>query len=189
MAEHNELTIDIRTSGDAATVHCGGRLTVTSSSQLRVQAKRLLPQTRSVTLDLTNITLMDSVGLGTIAALYASVRTAGGELQVVNISPRIREYPRSATTVMSTQIGPTLRDYLNPLSAELEKRGLRGPLLIMQGSGGSVSAHEAPAYAITTIGSVLTGGVIGARTCAFTPDSSRSSAYSSGFCCATMATS
>lgn len=80
------------------------------------------------------------------------------------ISPRIREYPRSATTVMSTQIGPTLRDYLNPLSEELAERGLKGPLLVMQGSGGSVSAHEAPAYAITTIGSVLTGGVIGART-------------------------
>jgi len=80
------------------------------------------------------------------------------------ISPRIREYPRSATTVMSTQIGPTLRDYLNPLSAQLAERGLTGPLLVMQGSGGSVSAHEAPAYAITTIGSVLTGGVIGART-------------------------
>lgn len=80
------------------------------------------------------------------------------------ISPRIREYPRSATTVMSTQIGPTLRDYLNPLSAALEERGLTGPLLVMQGSGGAVSAHEAPAYAITTIGSVLTGGVIGART-------------------------
>jgi N-methylhydantoinase A len=80
------------------------------------------------------------------------------------ISPRIREYPRSATTVMSTQIGPTLRDYLNPLAEQLAQRGLKGPLLIMQGSGGSVSAHEAPAYAITTIGSVLTGGVIGART-------------------------
>ncbi|MFC7661430.1 hydantoinase/oxoprolinase family protein [Pseudonocardia benzenivorans] len=33
----------------------------------------------------------------------------------------------------------------------------------MQGSGGTVSAQEAPANAITTIGSVLTGGVIGAR--------------------------
>jgi len=91
MAEHNELTIDVRTSGSAATVHCGGRLTITSSSQLRVEVKRLLPQTRTVTLDLTDITLMDSVGLGTIAALYASARTAGCELQVVNISPRIRE--------------------------------------------------------------------------------------------------
>lgn len=80
------------------------------------------------------------------------------------ITPRIREYPRNATTVMSTQIGPTLRGYLDPLSEELAGRGLRGPLLVMQGSGGCVSAHEAPAYAITTIGSVLTGGVIGART-------------------------
>ncbi|MFC7661429.1 hydantoinase/oxoprolinase N-terminal domain-containing protein [Pseudonocardia benzenivorans] len=32
------------------------------------------------------------------------------------ISPRIREYPRNVTTLMSTQIGPTLRDYLEPLS-------------------------------------------------------------------------
>lgn len=80
------------------------------------------------------------------------------------ISPRIREYARSATTVMSTQIGPTLRDYLSPLSDQLAERGLKGPLLVMQGSGGSVSAQQAPAFAITTIGSVLTGGVIGART-------------------------
>lgn len=79
------------------------------------------------------------------------------------VSPRIREYPRSATTVMSAQIGPTLRNYLEPLLADLTSRGLRGKLLVMQGSGGTVSAEEAPAYGITTIGSVLTGGVIGAR--------------------------
>ena len=91
LAQHNELTIDVRTSGGAATVHCGGRLTITSASQLRIDVKRLLPQTSVVIIDLTNITLMDSVGLGTIAALYASARTAGCELQVVNISPRIRE--------------------------------------------------------------------------------------------------
>ena len=79
------------------------------------------------------------------------------------ISPRIREYPRSATTVMSAQIGPTLRNYLEPLVADLKERGLSGKLLVMQGSGGTVSAEEAPAYGITTIGSVLTGGVIGSR--------------------------
>lgn len=77
------------------------------------------------------------------------------------ISPRIREYARSATTIMSTQVGPTLRDYLRPLSADLSDRGLKGPLLVMQGAGGAVSAEEAPKNAITTIGSVLTGGVIG----------------------------
>lgn len=79
------------------------------------------------------------------------------------ITPRIREYPRSVTTVMSAQIGPTLRNYLEPLVADLKERGLKGKLLVMQGSGGTVSADEAPKYGITTIGSVLTGGVIGAR--------------------------
>ncbi|MER5915258.1 hydantoinase/oxoprolinase family protein [Streptomyces sp. NPDC001982] len=79
------------------------------------------------------------------------------------LSPRIREYPRSVTTLMNAQIGPILRDYLEPLIAELQARRLRGPVLVMQGSGGTVAAKESPRQAITTIGSVLTGGVTGAR--------------------------
>jgi len=35
--------------------------------------------------------MMDSMGLGTIAALYASSRNAGRDMHVVNIGPRIRE--------------------------------------------------------------------------------------------------
>lgn len=78
------------------------------------------------------------------------------------VSPRIREYARHATTIMSTQIGPGLRDYLNNLEAGLRSEGLVGPLLVMQSSGGAITAAEAPATAISTVGSVLTGGVVGA---------------------------
>ena len=78
-----------------------------------------------------------------------------------DVSPRIREYARSATTIMNTQVGPRLRDYLTPLEAELRSRGFAGSLLVMQGSGGCVDSSAAPARAITTIGSVLTGGVVG----------------------------
>ena len=77
------------------------------------------------------------------------------------VIPRIREYSRAATTIMSAQVGPILRDYLRPLTAELTTLGFNGSLLVMQGTGGSITAHEAPSYAVTTIGSVLTGGVIG----------------------------
>lgn len=77
------------------------------------------------------------------------------------VSPRIREYPRSVTTIMNTQVGPRLGAYLEPLEARLRERGFTGQLLVMQGSGGCVSAADAPAHAITTIGSVLTGGVVG----------------------------
>jgi N-methylhydantoinase A len=77
------------------------------------------------------------------------------------VSPRIREFARNATTIMSTQIGPGLRDYLGALETELRARELAGPLLVMQSNGGAVAAKAAPATAISTVGSVLTGGVIG----------------------------
>ncbi len=77
------------------------------------------------------------------------------------VSPRIREFARNATTIMSTQIGPGLRDYLTTLEDTLRANRLSGPLLVMQSNGGAIAAKEAPAAAISTVGSVLTGGVIG----------------------------
>ncbi len=77
------------------------------------------------------------------------------------ISPRIREFARSATTIVNTQIAPRLRGYLIPLENELRNRGFEGALLVMQGSGGCVKAREAPRHAVSTLGSVLTGGIVG----------------------------
>jgi N-methylhydantoinase A len=77
------------------------------------------------------------------------------------VSPRIREFARNATTIMSTQVGPGLRDYLSTLEDALRQRKLAGPLLVMQSNGGAIAAAEAPAAAISTVGSVLTGGVVG----------------------------
>ena len=91
MPDQNELTLDIEVLADAAIVRCAGKLTVTSASRFHHEVKRLLSQARDVTIDLTGLTMMDSLGLGTIASLYASARNAGRELHVVNIGPRIRE--------------------------------------------------------------------------------------------------
>lgn len=77
------------------------------------------------------------------------------------VSPRIREFARHSTTIMSTQIGPGLALYLAELEGKLRDRGLAGSLLVMQSSGGSIAAGAAAASAITTIGGVLTGGVVG----------------------------
>lgn len=77
------------------------------------------------------------------------------------LNPRIREYSRSVTTIMSTQVAPRLRAYLDPLSEQLAELGFAGSLLLMQGSGGAVTAADAPNQAITTVGSVLTGGIVG----------------------------
>src|ERR1700744_4154596 len=74
------------------------------------------------------------------------------------VSPRIREFARNATTIMSTQIGPGLRDYLTTLEDTLRASRLSGPLLVMQSNGGAVAAAEGPATAISPIGPVATRG-------------------------------
>ena len=54
------------------------------------------------------------------------------------VSPRIREFSRNATTIMSTQIGPGLRDYLTALEDTLRENRLAGPLLVIQSNGGAI---------------------------------------------------
>ena len=78
------------------------------------------------------------------------------------VSPRIREFARNATTIMSTQIGPGLRDYLGALEAELrEPRDSPARCWSCRATAARSPPREAPATAISTVGSVLTGGVVG----------------------------
>jgi anti-anti-sigma factor len=91
LPDHKELSLNVEEMPGTSIVRCHGRLTLSSASALRYEVKRLLPHTRDIIIDMTDVTMMDSVGLGTIASLYASARTAGGELHMVNIAPRIRE--------------------------------------------------------------------------------------------------
>ena len=45
---------------------------------------------KRVILDLSGITQMDSMGLGSIVSLYVSARSSGGRLELVNLGPKIR---------------------------------------------------------------------------------------------------
>ena len=76
---------------DATVVRCTGRLTMETSPLLKAQVKPLLLAKRRVILDLTDLSEMDSAGLGVLVGLYISAKNAGGELRLVNLTPRIRQ--------------------------------------------------------------------------------------------------
>lgn len=76
---------------ETTVVCCRGELTSSNSVLLKTYVKGALPDTKRVILDLTNLSRMDSSGLGTIVALYISAKSAGRTLEVVNLSPRLRE--------------------------------------------------------------------------------------------------
>jgi len=85
------LSLRTYVEGDATIVHCTGKLTAGVTGILRDEVKRLIPQSKKIVLDLTELTQMDSMGLGTIMGLYVSAKTSGSSLILINLSQRVRE--------------------------------------------------------------------------------------------------
>jgi anti-sigma B factor antagonist len=86
-------TLSLRTyvEGDATIVRCTGKLTAGLTGILRDEVKRVIPQSKKIVLDLTDLTQMDSMGLGTIMGLYVSAKSSGSTLILINLSQRVRE--------------------------------------------------------------------------------------------------
>jgi anti-sigma B factor antagonist len=85
------LILRIDTQAGATVVHCSGRLMSADAGTLHDAVKSLLPDTKHIILDLTDLTQMDSFGLGTVVGLYVSARAAGCRLELINLSKRVRE--------------------------------------------------------------------------------------------------
>jgi anti-sigma B factor antagonist len=85
------LSLHTFVDGDATVVQCTGKLTAGLTGILRDEVKRLLPHSKKIVLDLTLLTQMDSLGLGTIVGLYVSAKASGCPLVLINLSPRVRQ--------------------------------------------------------------------------------------------------
>ena len=85
------LTLAVSTEDDATIVKCTGRLTSGLTDILSVEVKKLIPSSKRIVLDLTDLTYMDSMGLGTVIRLYVSAKAAGTSLELINLSRRVRE--------------------------------------------------------------------------------------------------
>jgi anti-anti-sigma factor len=94
------LTLVTSTEADASIVRCTGKLVTGSTGILQAEVRSLIPHAKRIVLDLTDLGYMDSSGLGSIIGLYVSVKSAGGQLEVINLSARVRQL-FSITNVLS----------------------------------------------------------------------------------------
>ena len=85
------LTVEIDRAPGEALVRLTGRLVAGVTDVLYREVKGLIPETKRIILDLTDLTHMDSMGLGTLVRLYVSARAAGCDLELVNLGKRIRQ--------------------------------------------------------------------------------------------------
>ncbi len=89
--ENTGFTVRNEFTSVGTSVHCRGRLTSNTTEELKVAVKPLIVPGGRIVLDLSDVTFMDSMGLGAIAGLWVSSKNARCELVLINLSPRIRD--------------------------------------------------------------------------------------------------
>ncbi|HXT27381.1 MAG TPA: STAS domain-containing protein [Candidatus Eisenbacteria bacterium] len=78
-------------SGDCTVVECFGRLTSENVPLLKDTMREACSTKGRIVLDLKEVPMMDSSGLGAVVTLHVSARTRGCRLEVVNASKQILE--------------------------------------------------------------------------------------------------
>jgi anti-sigma B factor antagonist len=85
------FTLDIERTGNVAVVRCHGKLVAGVNDVFYSKVRQLIPDAKRIVLDLTDLTHMDSMGLGAVVRLYVSAKSAGCDLELINFGRRIRQ--------------------------------------------------------------------------------------------------
>ena len=85
------LTFSIESKGNAALVRCQGHLVAGAGSEFATKIRTLIPGHKRIILDLTDLTRVDSMGLGTLVSLYVSAKSGGSCLELINLGKQVRE--------------------------------------------------------------------------------------------------
>lgn len=86
-----EFTAETLKAADETLVRCTGRITSASSGILQAEVRKHIPHAKRVVLDLTDVSYMDSSGLGALVSVYLSARRQNCELRVINLNQRLKE--------------------------------------------------------------------------------------------------
>jgi len=86
-----ELQLDVDTTPAETKFHCTGRITSSTSALLRDAVRAVIPEKKTIVLDLSKVTFIDSSGLGTLVSVWVSTKKNGCELRFVNLNQRLKE--------------------------------------------------------------------------------------------------
>jgi anti-sigma B factor antagonist len=85
-----KLSLEFRTQNDATVVYCKGRIAYRDeAAALSTKVAELLPQSRQIILDLSNVEMVDSAGLGELVVALMSGQITGRPVKLAAPSKRV----------------------------------------------------------------------------------------------------
>jgi len=86
------LKIDKRVVKGVTIMSCHGRVMFgEEATALRDSLKEALTKTPRIVLNLSDVTYIDSGGLGTLVGVYSSARSAGADIKLTGLGQRLRD--------------------------------------------------------------------------------------------------
>jgi anti-sigma B factor antagonist len=86
-----ELSLETVKGPEEIVVRCVGRITSITSGTLQAAVRALIPETSRVVLDLTDVSYLDSSGLGALVGLYVSAKRQHCDLKLINLNQRLKQ--------------------------------------------------------------------------------------------------
>lgn len=90
-ASGSGLQLAVERCDDGFLVRCSGRLVAGANDRFYREIGELIPGSKRIVLDMTELTHMDSTGIGTLVRLYVSAKSSGCALQLKNIGKSVRQ--------------------------------------------------------------------------------------------------
>ncbi len=85
------LQLEIEKRPEATIVHCAGKVVIDSWAMFSVTVRGLIPEGKPIFVDLSKVSLVDSVGIGAFVSVWASARKSGCELRFINLNEQIHD--------------------------------------------------------------------------------------------------
>jgi anti-sigma B factor antagonist len=87
-----ELKIETREAHGVTIVSCHGRIMFgEEATALRARLKEILDSKRQIVLNLSDVSYIDSGGLGMLVGVYSSARAAGADIKLSGLGQRLRD--------------------------------------------------------------------------------------------------
>ncbi|MBC7305633.1 MAG: STAS domain-containing protein [Dietzia sp.] len=108
-----DVTVTSRANGDRTVVEVTGEIDVYTAPALREELSSLIDaENTDLVVDLTQVSFMDSTGLGVLVGALKKVRTLGGDLRLVISQEKILKVFRITALTQVFTIHSTLEESL-----------------------------------------------------------------------------